>query len=69
MYFCHFLKSLANLNYVNYLENNLNESLKVAEYIKVNINRIYQVSILTSKSSTRNMIFLIENAMVNKKNK
>ncbi len=33
-----------NSIYVNYLENNLlNESLKVAVYVKININRIYAV--------------------------
>ncbi len=35
-YFCHFLEKRENSNYVNYLENNiLNESLKVAVYIKI----------------------------------
>ncbi len=44
MYFYNFLKNCEDLNYVNYLENNmLKESLKVAVCIKININRIYEV--------------------------
>ncbi len=35
--FCHFLKNCGNSNYVNYLENMLNESLKAAVYIKINV--------------------------------
>ncbi len=42
--FLHFLKNSENSNYVNFLENNIvNESLKVAVCIKININHNYEV--------------------------
>ncbi len=51
VYFYHFLKNRENSNYLNYLENSiLNESLKVAVYIKININRLCEVILHQNKT-------------------
>ncbi len=43
-YFCYFLKTRENSNYVNYLENNIfNESSRVAVYIQISTNCFYEV--------------------------
>ncbi len=50
--FVTFWKIVKIQNYLNYLENNmLNESLKVAVYIKINVNRIYEVFWLQNQIS------------------